>query len=166
MAQILWENEVKNINSLLGKGSTIEEIGIFYGVSKQRIYQVMTKFGLISNVRERKNFLRGLEPKFYWLNTMLTKKNIVKSDRLLILENIKLSENCPMLGNKLNYLGTGREGWSKRDDSPSLDRIDSSKGYTKDNIQIISWRANRIKNDSTPEELMKIALYMQKLTLK
>ena len=48
--------------------------------------------------------------------------------------------------------------------SPSIDRIDSTKGYTKDNIQIISWRANRIKNDSTPEELMQIATYMRNLT--
>mgnify|MGYP007075817688 CR=1 FL=1 len=39
----------------------------------------------------------------------------------------------------------------------SLDRIDSSKGYIKGNVWVISLRANRIKNDSTPQELRLIA---------
>jgi hypothetical protein len=83
-----------------------------------------------------------------------------------MLNNTKLPSVCPMLGKPLNYEGTGREGYTREEYSPSLDRIDSSKGYTKDNIQVISWRANRIKNDSTPEELMMIAKYMQQLTEK
>ena len=45
----------------------------------------------------------------------------------------------------------------KGDDSYSLDRIDSSRGYVKGNIWAISLRANRIKNDSTVEELRLIA---------
>ena len=39
----------------------------------------------------------------------------------------------------------------------SIDRIDSTKGYEKGNVWVISGRANRIKNDATPEELMRIA---------
>jgi hypothetical protein len=38
-------------------------------------------------------------------------------------------------------------------DSPSLDRIDSSKGYVKGNVRVISVRANMLKNDATIEEL-------------
>ena len=44
-----------------------------------------------------------------------------------------------------------------KDNSPSLDRIDSSKGYTPDNVWVISRRANIIKHDATLEELLLIS---------
>ena len=58
----------------------------------------------------------------------------------------KITEHCPILGFKYVFDG------SNKNRSPSLDRIDSSKGYTKDNIQVISWKANALKSNSTPEE--------------
>jgi hypothetical protein len=61
---------------------------------------------------------------------------------------IRLAENCPLLGLKLSY-----EDFGIRYNSPSLDRKDSSKGYSKNNIWVISSRANILKNDSTIEEL-------------
>ena len=44
-------------------------------------------------------------------------------------------------------------GYIRKADSKSIDRIDSTKGYTIDNIIIVSWRANELKKDATYEEL-------------
>lgn len=41
--------------------------------------------------------------------------------------------------------------------SPSLDRIDPSKGYTKDNCRFIIWALNRFKCTSQDEEMIAIA---------
>jgi hypothetical protein len=60
--------------------------------------------------------------------------------------------HCPILGVELDYFADGRE-----ENSPSFDRIDPKKGYIPGNVAIVSWRANRIKNDGTAEEHQKIA---------
>jgi len=52
---------------------------------------------------------------------------------------LPLPEVCPVFGIKLNYKGA--QGFMN--DSPSIDRIDSSKGYVKGNIQIISWHISK-----------------------
>jgi len=62
---------------------------------------------------------------------------------------------CPVLGIPL-FIGKDKCS----DNSPTLDRIDSSKGYVKGNIQVISHRANSIKRNATVEELKKIIKYM------
>lgn len=72
---------------------------------------------------------------------------------------------CPILGIPLvihheTSSGLGR-GKNRFDDSPSLDRIDSTKGYVPGNVRVISWRANRVKNDGTAEEHEKIARYIR-----
>ena len=66
----------------------------------------------------------------------------------LELEDIVFPELCPVFNTPM-IRGEG----AKTQDSPSLDRIDSSKGYTKDNVWVISWRANEMKNRYTYEEL-------------
>ena len=68
------------------------------------------------------------------------------------LEDIIVPENCPVLDTKLEVSNIKRTG-----NSPSLDRIDNSKGYVKGNVIVISFRANRIKSDASIDELEKIA---------
>jgi len=65
----------------------------------------------------------------------------------LVAEQLHIPEVCPVLGLKLE-VGQGRQ----MPNSPSIDRIDSSKGYTMDNVRIISARANNLKRDMTVEE--------------
>lgn len=164
--KIKWKEEVENIRSLLSKGETTESIGVIYGVSKQRIYQVMTKFGLFTNIKTRKNFLRDKSMKHYWLNHLLTRKRISREQRLILVDKIDLPDLCPVLGLELNYAGTGGEGYTREENSPSIDQIIPGKGYTVDNVCIISWRANRIKNDGTPEEHRRIYEHFNNLTKK
>jgi hypothetical protein len=61
--------------------------------------------------------------------------------------------HCPIFGIPLDWSRHRGNGTVTTDGSPSLDRIDPSKGYIKGNVWIISYRANRIKNDATHEEL-------------
>ncbi len=71
-----------------------------------------------------------------------------------------MPEICPVFGKKLDFEHAG--GIIGRNPySPSLDRIDNSKGYTKDNVRIISWRANALKSDATKTELQLIIKYLE-----
>ena len=44
--------------------------------------------------------------------------------------------------------------------SASLDRINSDKGYIVGNVQWISTKANTLKSNAHPYELMRLARYM------
>lgn len=47
------------------------------------------------------------------------------------------------------------------DNSPTVDRINNKLGYIKGNVKVISWRANRIKNNGNKEELEKVISYIE-----
>ena len=68
-------------------------------------------------------------------------------------EDIIIPEKCPVFGTTINFM--------YKDNVPTLDRIDSNKGYIKGNIQVISFKANRLKNNATIEELKNILNYME-----
>jgi hypothetical protein len=48
-----------------------------------------------------------------------------------------------------------------RENSPSFDRIIPELGYIIGNVKVISWRANRIKSNSTLKELELLVSYLQ-----
>lgn len=70
-------------------------------------------------------------------------------------EDILIPLLCPALGIPLRR----DHGGKRTDDSPSLDRIVPAAGYVKGNVRVISWRANRLKNDATLEELWRLYAY-------
>lgn len=72
------------------------------------------------------------------------------------LSDIIIPEICPMLGVKLERKGAG----AAQAYSPSIDRIDPTKGYIKGNITILSWRANMLKNNMTFEEAKMLLAYL------
>lgn len=68
------------------------------------------------------------------------------------LSDIIVPEICPYLKIPL-FKGDGKQ----TDNSPSLDRIDIKKGYVKENVQVISNKANAMKYSATLEELVTFA---------
>ena len=76
----------------------------------------------------------------------------------LELSDIKIPSHCPILGIPLvSVVGCGMGSIKARNNSPSIDRIDNTKGYVKGNVIIISMRANNLKSDGTLEEIFAIA---------
>ena len=67
--------------------------------------------------------------------------NLLESD-IIIPDKCPILEVSLVIGTKDNY-----------EYSPSLDRKDNSRGYTKDNVWVISKKANSMKNSATSEEL-------------
>lgn len=79
-------------------------------------------------------------------------KNNIDFD--LSVDDIEFPSHCPVLGVELNYFSE-----IISNNSPSLDRFDPNGGYVKGNVILISMRANRLKMNANPEELMAIAKY-------
>lgn len=92
----------------------------------------------------------------YWQLKARAKKNL---DFDLEMTDVVIPEVCPILGIKLER-NIGKLSGSQN--SPSVDRIDNTKGYVKGNIQVISLRANVMKSDASPEELRKFANWIKK----
>jgi len=69
----------------------------------------------------------------------------------IYLETI-IPKRCPVFGFKFER-NVGAPGHN----SISIDRINSKKGYTKDNIQIVSMLANRMKHHATSKQLTQFA---------
>jgi hypothetical protein len=85
-----------------------------------------------------------------------------KIDFSIELEDIMLPAVCPVLGIKLDHTIGNSPDRKPRDNAPSLDRLDPKVGYTKDNVVIMSYKANILKNDGSSEEHFKIANFIEK----
>ena len=70
-------------------------------------------------------------------------------------QDIVVPEFCPVFGMRLEF---GR--MPDRENSPSLDRIDSTKGYIPGNVAVISWAANKLKSNGTADQHRLIADWM------
>ncbi len=147
-----------------------------FGVSRQRIKQVLNtyipewreQYGPIVNKRKR-------EAEYFtkWGNKQPTelyasqrdkfrakKANAIRNgyDWTVTFGELHWPTHCPILGMEINYFSE-----SVQESSPSFDRTDNNLGYIPGNVGIISWRANRIKNNGTADEHRRIAAYLDSL---
>ena len=91
--------------------------------------------------------LRNRQPGFKSL------KNDLSTDFLISI--FPKNKKCPIFGIDMEFDG-------HRDTSPSLDRVDPTKGYTKDNVLWISYLANRMKSDLSLDELIRVKNWAKK----
>lgn len=64
---------------------------------------------------------------------------------------------CPILNIEFKH---GQDDWFN---SPNIDRIDNTKGYTMDNVIVVSALANAIKSAATPDQILAVGKFYKKL---
>lgn len=120
-------------------------------------YDASLDYGRKYQAKRRKDFEYRLK---MLLNASKQRAKIKNRVHDITVDDIKsiypIDGKCPVFGFDLMFNDSGF-----RENSPSIDRIDSEKGYTVDNIQIISWKANRIKAYATVEELEIVIAFMK-----
>lgn len=158
-------------------GMRMPEIAACYGVSRQRIKQILTKHFpdwhkehggvVVKKIQQQKWFDKWGHKRDDDLYTVQRHKFIRKKANAsrtgykwtVVFGDLDWPTHCPILGIEIDYYAEARQ-----ENSPSFDRLDSNKGYETGNVRVLSWRANRIKNDGTAEEHEKIAQYIKTTT--
>jgi hypothetical protein len=123
------------------KGRGIKDVKLLTDDQKKH----RSKEAELVKIRVRKN------PKKKLLSSAKNRAKIKNIEFNLTEDDLRIPETCPALG---ILLIQAKDRHNKH--SPSVDRLDAAKGYTKDNINIISHHANTIKSDATFEEFEAI----------
>jgi hypothetical protein len=138
--------------------------GQFYSKNKDGSYGKKTNLCRACNQEAARRYYKNNKEKY----ERIRKDNPIK----VLLKNIKarakknnipfdlneddlfLPDTCPVLGIKIIP-------FDNSGNSPSVDRFIPELGYVRGNCQIISKRANKIKNNATIEEIEKLYLWMR-----
>lgn len=173
-SKVDWPSEIKTIKELGSQGVTGRQLAKKYGVSSQRMSQILKRY-----VKDWKDLYGRAVTRSIKAEEYRRKHGIKENSELYRMQKHRFSRkranatrvghewsvefgelawptHCPILGLELDYFLEYRA-----ENSPSFDQIEAGKGYVSGNVQIVSWRANRIKNDGTAEEHRKIAEWME-----
>ena len=113
-----------------------------HAIESQRVRGRSLKTKALRKKRWREN------PTQHLLWSARRRAKIKKLPFALTVNDIVIPDMCPILGIKLE-IGNDKA----TDNSPTIDRKYQELGYIKDNIHVISYRANRLKNDASFEEI-------------
>lgn len=116
-------------------------------LNHKRYYQANVNKVQTSN----KQYIRN-RPEWYLWRIAKARAKKFGHDFTIDISDVKIPPLCPVLEIPLVPF-SGRHSHN----SPSIDRIDNSKGYVKDNVIVVSFRANSLKRDATLDELTKLA---------
>ena len=109
------------------------------------------------HVRELRAIDWKYKPAKAMLNNSKRRAKVNNLEHTITVDDIVIPDRCPILN---ILLQTGSR--EQHSNAPSIDRIDNTKGYTKDNIVIISNRANMLKRNATINELVLLGEYYKK----
>lgn len=116
--------------------------------------RVLSEEQRLTNNRNRK-LKHSADPR-YGLITEARKRAKQKGiDFSITLDDIIVTELCPIL---LIPMVVGKGKFTKN--SPTLDRVDNSLGYVKNNVMVVSHLANSMKNSASPLELIRFAEFI------
>lgn len=114
----------------------------------QKVYYEVNKEKVLT--RHKKHREDNPELRLYKSAKGSAKKRGIPFD--LRVEDVIIPELCPVLGVPMCRF---------TEYTPSIDRINNSLGYVKENIQVISKKANVMKSSATPEELLAFANWIK-----
>lgn len=103
---------------------------------------------------------RNLDPKLFFIRRWrgnATKRNLEWSiSNSYLMDLMENTIYCPFMGMVLSYEFTEASEIGSRTNPAraSLDRIDNSKGYSEDNVRIVSWAYNLLKGTLTDEQVL------------
>lgn len=96
------------------------------------------------------------EPLYYVLSVAKSRARKKGLEFSITSADVPVPAACPVLGVPL------KKGVGKSDPcSPSIDRIDSSKGYVPGNVWVISYLANARKNDQSAKEILEFGVRLR-----
>ena len=169
------------VERLLLEGKTLQQVADIYGCSRENVRQFRCRYlqhlskhnsGKAVEVRnaqtKKLNSFKERHGREQWyldevgraqsLAFIRKRQNTKKSkwEFTITKNDLEWPTHCPVLGLELDWLSD-----YVKENSPSFDRIDCTKGYIPGNVIICSWRANRIKNNGSSEEHYKIAKWLE-----
>ena len=133
-----------------------EDARVYYENNKEKAIASVHQYRSdnLEMIREKGKvyYRRKLENRM--LNGARARAKKAGRDFNITIEDIVVPEFCPLLNIPL-FIADGRT--SVKSNSASLDRIDSTKGYIKGNVWVISMKANTMKSNSTLDEFILMA---------
>lgn len=159
-----WKTQLDTPCCLLMPCTKCNEIlfvGDFYKVKKGRIDVLGNKRVSICKKCSNKKYVDIPDQRRKLLYGARQRANLNGWEFNIEIDDIIIPEFCPILGIRLvPATGKGSRVGATNDLAPSIDRIDSSKGYIKGNICVISKRANFLKRHANYKELLAVYTYM------
>ena len=147
-----WSPEQK-ARDLEHKKRTREKHGDKYReIAKQKAKENVSWFKLV-----KKKYWQD-HPEKYLIYISKSRAKRIGKEFSITEDDISIPEYCPILNIKLGPVSSSIK---ERDSSPSVDRIDTTKGYIKGNVRVISFRANACKADMTIEDIERLYLYVR-----